>query len=247
MNSGVASSPVIDFAARKSRGTFTLDVAFQTPAGITALFGPSGSGKTTVLHLIAGLLRPDAGRIAAGPRILSDTASGIFVPKHKRRVGLVFQDAQLFPHMTVAQNLAFGRWFAPVPHRALHPQAIIEALGISALLPRRPPSLSGGEKQRVALARAMLASPDVLLLDEPLAQLDRDRRMEILPLIERLRDEFAIPMLYVTHAADEAMRLAAHVVLLADGRVTRSGDPKMLLASVTDAGSSPGRDAFPSA
>ena len=222
----------ISFDCQLTRGTFSFEAAFETDGGITALFGPSGSGKSTALFLIAGLLRPDRGRIAIGPRVLTDTAEGVFVPRHKRRAGLVFQDAQLFPHMSVAHNLKFGRWFAPRNSATVPFDAVIETLGIAPLLQRRPPGLSGGERQRVALARALLAGPDVLLMDEPLAGLDRDRRLEIMPLIERMRDEFKIPIIYVTHAADEVMRLAARVVLVEAGRVVASGAPDQVMKPV---------------
>lgn len=215
-----ADPPVLEFSATRTRGAFTLDAAFTAQHGITALFGPSGCGKSTILQLIAGTLRPDNGRIVCADRVLYDTKKRIDVPSHRRRVGLVFQDAQLFPHLTVRQNLAFARWFAPIGGSHLALEAIAEALAIDHVLSRRTPQLSGGERQRVALARAVLSGPQLLLLDEPLASLDDARRAEILPLIERLRDEFHIPMLYVTHARGEVERLAERVVTLAEGRVT---------------------------
>lgn len=219
----------IAFDARLKRGAFELNAAFETDGGITALFGPSGSGKTTILHLIAGLVRPNQGRIALGSRVLTDTASSTFVPKHQRHIGLVFQDAQLFPHLSVEHNLRFGRWFSKAGARQLPIDAVVGALGIGHLLKRRPPGLSGGERQRVALARALLAAPELLLLDEPLAGLDAGRQQEILPLIELVRDEFLVPILYVTHSADEVRRLANNVIRLDAGSVVAAGIPGEVL------------------
>ncbi|HEU4358113.1 MAG TPA: ATP-binding cassette domain-containing protein, partial [Xanthobacteraceae bacterium] len=181
-------------------GDFNLDVAFENGAGITALFGRSGSGKSMTINLIAGLARPDRGSIVLDGRVLVDTEANIFVPAYRRRVGLVFQDAQLFPHLSVRQNLLFGRWFAPKAASAIPFAPVVETLGIGHLLERKPARLSGGEKQRVAMGRALLASPEILLLDEPLASLDTERKLEILPLIESLRDEPGIPIVYVSHA-----------------------------------------------
>ena len=213
------------------RGGFALDATFRSRSGLTALFGRSGAGKSTVVAAVAGLLRPQRGRIAVDGQVLFDAAARIFVPSHKRRVGLVFQDAQLFPHLTVRQNLSYGRWFRP--RRAPGPSeaAILDALGIGHLLARSPLSLSGGERQRVAIGRALLAGPRLLVMDEPLASLDRERKLEILPLIERVRDEFSVPVLYVTHAVEEIARLAGEVVVLVDGRVVRSGSPQLVLAA----------------
>jgi molybdate transport system ATP-binding protein len=203
--------------------SFDLDVSFQNEGGITALFGRSGSGKSMTISLIAGLRRPDRGRIVLDNQVLVDTQCGIFVPRHRRRVGLVFQDAQLFPHLNVRQNLLFGRWFAPRDEAAIAFDSVIGTLGISHLLGRRPARLSGGEKQRVAIGRALLTSPKILLMDEPLASLDEERKLEILPLIELLRDEFRIPIVYVSHAVEEVARLAARVVVLDNGRVAAVG------------------------
>lgn len=211
-------------------GAFTLDVDFGCGRGITALFGPSGAGKTTILNVIAGLLQPERGRITLSGETLLDTDAGIRIPRHRRRIGMVFQDAQLFPHLTVAQNIAFGRWFAPREQPGAIPlDSVVDVLGIAALMGRRPARLSGGEKQRVALARALLSSPRLLLMDEPLAGLDDARRQEILPLIERVRDDFAIPTLTVTHARDDAIRLASRVVVLEGGRIRAVGEPSALL------------------
>lgn len=198
-------------------GAFRLAAAFTAGPGITVLLGPSGAGKTTILHIVAGLIRPDRGRIVLDGEVLCDTAARSFVPPHNRHIGLVFQDAQLFPHLTVAQNLAFGSWFNRGATQ-LSRDHVIDVLGIGGLLERRPARLSGGEKSRVALARALLSSPRLLLMDEPLSGLDDDKRQAILPLVESVRDEFGVPMLYVTHAKDEAQRLANRVITVEKGR-----------------------------
>ncbi|MGH6866649.1 MAG: molybdenum ABC transporter ATP-binding protein [Methyloceanibacter sp.] len=203
--------------------SFRLEVAFGNARGITALFGRSGAGKTITINVIAGLTRPDRGRIVLDGRALVDTEAGIFVPAHRRRISLVFQDARLFPHLSVRQNLLFGRWFAPKTDQSVDLDAVVETLGIRHLLTRRPARLSGGEKQRVAIGRALLASPKLLLMDEPLASLDTERKLEILPLIESLRDVFRVPIVYVSHAVDEAARLAARVVVLDRGYVVADG------------------------
>ncbi|RJT41824.1 molybdenum ABC transporter ATP-binding protein [Mesorhizobium waimense] len=204
-------------------GDFAVDASLESAGRLTALFGPSGSGKTTLINLIAGLIHPDKGRIAVDGRVLVDTDAGLFVPKHKRRIGMVFQDARLFPHMSVAGNLRYGRWFTPAAERYADFNAVVELLGIGHLLERRPAKLSGGEKQRVAIGRALLASPKLLLMDEPLASLDEARKAEILPYIERLRDETKIPIVYVSHSVAEVARLASDVVVLAQGKVVASG------------------------
>lgn len=221
--------PVLEFDADAKLSTFSLASRFTVQHGITALFGPSGSGKTTIINLIAGLARADRGTIKVSGVPLLDTEHRIFVPMHKRRMGLVYQDAQLFPHLTVYQNLHFGRWFAPQEATQLPVEAIICSLGIEGLLSRRPARLSGGERQRVALARALLSSPKLLLLDEPLASLDHNRKLEILLLIERIRDGFGVPMIYVTHSSDEVRRLASQVITLRDGRVMEAGKPSEIL------------------
>jgi molybdate transport system ATP-binding protein len=204
-------------------GALDLDIAFENDAGVTALFGRSGAGKSMTINLIAGLARPDRGSIVLEGRTLVDTETYVFVPKHRRRVGLVFQDAQLFPHLSVRQNLLFGRWFAPKAERPIAFDPVVDTLGIGHLLERKPVLLSGGEKQRVAIGRALLASPRILLMDEPLASLDTERKLEILPLIESLRHEFRIPIVYVSHAVEEVARLAARVVVLENGRVVAIG------------------------
>lgn len=215
---------------RHRLGAFTLEATFESGGRLTALFGQSGSGKTTLVNLIAGMQRPDAGLIEAGGRTLVDTAAGLFVPAHRRRIGYVFQDARLFPHLTVRRNLAYGRFFAPRAERWAEIPRLVEMLGIGPLLDRRPGTLSGGEKQRVAIGRALAASPRLMLMDEPLASLDDARKAEILPYVERLRDEMAIPIVYVSHAIAEVARLATDVVVLAAGRVAASGSAAEVLA-----------------
>ncbi|MBY0338862.1 MAG: molybdenum ABC transporter ATP-binding protein [Acetobacteraceae bacterium] len=222
---------------------FALDAAFRGD-GLTVLFGPSGCGKSSLLAAVAGLLRPAGGRIAlAGEAPWFDGAARLFVPPERRRAATVFQDARLFPHLSVRANLRYGGRRAP--HGAPGPgeAEVVDLLGIAPLLDRRPARLSGGERQRVALARALLARPRLLLLDEPLAALDAPRRAEAMGLIERVRDAFGIPMLYVTHALDEVDRLADHLVLLRDGKVLAEGAAEALslrtdlpLAARRDAG-----------
>lgn len=220
---------MITFDCRLARPAFTLDATFEAGTGITALFGTSGSGKSTIVRLLAGLERPDRGRIAVADRTFVDTTSGAFLKPWQRRAAMVFQDSQLFPHLTVRRNLDYGRRLTPKAERRVAPEAVIGILGIEALLERYPATLSGGERQRVAIGRALLASPRVLLMDEPLASLDADRRLEILPFIERLRDDFGVPILYVSHAVEEVARLAATVVRLDQGRVIAVGSPAEVL------------------
>lgn len=222
---------MISFSCRLARPRFVLDAAFSSPGGCVALFGPSGSGKTTIARLIAGLERPDRGRIAVGAHVLVDTAAGIWTPVHRRRIGLVFQEGQLLPHLSVRQNLAYGASFAAGEAPAAPFGTIIDLLGIGHLLAARPATLSGGERQRVAIGRALLAAPRLLVMDEPLASLDLERKLEILPFIERLRDELALPIVYVSHAVEEVARLATTVVRLADGRVVAEGPPADVFAA----------------
>jgi molybdate transport system ATP-binding protein len=210
-------------------GDFRLDAAFEAPPGVTALFGQSGAGKSSVINAVAGLFRPDRGRIMLDGKILLDTDAGLMLPPHRRRMGYVFQDGRLFPHFTVRQNLLYGRWFAP-RGKGADVQRIVDLLGIGPLLPRRPGALSGGEKQRVAIGRAILSNPRLLLMDEPLAALDEARKAEILPYLERLRDELHLPILYVSHSVAEVARLATTVVLLEAGRVMTSGPAADVLA-----------------
>ncbi len=203
---------------------FALDIHFRAGRGLTALFGRSGAGKTSVVNAVAGLLRPRRGRIVIDGLALLDTERGICVPTHLRRVGYVFQEGRLFPHLTVRQNLVFGRWFAPArERRAANLDDVVDLLGIASLLDRRPGRLSGGEKQRVAIGRALLASPRLLLMDEPLASLDARRKDEILPYLERLRDEASVPIVYVSHSIAEVTRLATTIVLMSAGQVHAVG------------------------
>jgi molybdate transport system ATP-binding protein len=221
---------MIEVQARLDRGAFRLDCAFQSQADALALFGRSGSGKSTVLALIAGLLRPDSGRIVVDGHTLVDTARRVFEPPHRRRVGVVFQDAHLFPHLSVRANLDYGRRFATAAAPPVDRDAVIAMLGIEHLLERRPAGLSGGERQRIAIGRALLAAPRLLLLDEPLSSLDFERRREIMPYVERLRDTLRWPMIYVSHAVDEVARIAREVVVLEDGHVLATGAPGDVLA-----------------
>jgi len=220
---------MIDLSIRKQLGEFGLDVSFSVPEqGLTALFGRSGAGKTSVIAAIAGLLRPDECHIRVSGRTLFDSASGENVPVHQRRVGYVFQEGRLFPHLSVRDNLLYGQRRSSVANRRIALDEILELLGIEALLGRRPRDLSGGEKQRVAIGRALLAQPAVLLMDEPLASLDAPRKREILPYLERLRDELRVPIVYVSHAIEEVVRLANLVVVLDSGRVAAAGTPEEL-------------------
>lgn len=202
---------------------FRLDVQFDGPSdGVTAVFGPSGCGKSTLLACVAGLVRPQAGRIAIDGRVLLDTEQHVFVAPERRRCGMVFQDARLFPHLSVATNLRYGARRAPDGEGPSF-DAVVGLLGIETLLPRRPGTLSGGERQRVALGRALLARPRLLLMDEPLAALDAARRLDVLPFLGQIWREFQIPILYVTHALDEVDQLADTLVLMERGRVLASG------------------------
>lgn len=220
----------LSIALQHRFGDFALQAAFEAPPGVTALFGRSGSGKSTVVNAVAGLLRPDQGRIALGGRVLFDSDARVSLPPHRRRMGYVFQDARLFPHLNVRQNLSYGRWFAGTAGDAGDLGRIADLLGIGALLDRRPGTLSGGERQRVAIGRAILSSPQMLLMDEPLAALDEPRKAEILPYLERLRDELGLPILYVSHSVAEVARLATSIVLLEAGRVVTAGPAAQVMA-----------------
>lgn len=209
---------------------FHLDVDLILPGqGVTALFGPSGSGKTTVLRCVAGLERA-AGRLEINGALWQDDRAGVFVPTHRRPLGYVFQDANLFPHLNVRRNLEFGMQRVPVAERKVAWELALELLGIGHLLERLPERLSGGERQRVGIARALLTSPALLLMDEPLAALDHARKQEILPYLERLHAELVIPVLYVSHQPEEVARLADHLVLMEEGKVTAQGALTELLA-----------------
>ncbi|MGG5817400.1 molybdenum ABC transporter ATP-binding protein [Falsiroseomonas sp. HW251] len=210
---------------------FALDVGFAVPAaGVTALFGPSGCGKTTVLSAVAGLLRPQSGRIAVGSTALLDTARGLDLPAERRRCAVVFQDARLFPHLSVATNLRYGLRRAPRDAEGPGFEEVVALLGLDHLLARRPAGLSGGERQRVALGRALLARPRLLLMDEPLASLDAARRGEVLPFLARLRDVARLPILLVTHALEEVDALADTLVLMERGRALAVGAVEELAA-----------------
>ena len=212
----------------KQLGEFSLHATFAAEGGATALFGASGAGKTSLINMIAGLMRPDRGSITLGGETLFDSAKRIDVPAWQRHIGCVFQEVRLFPHLSVRHNLDYGRWMgrhAADPETFAH---VVELLDIGHLLARRPGALSGGERQRVAIGRALLMRPRLLLLDEPLASLDAARKGEILPYLERLRDEAQVPIIYVSHDAAEVRRLATRVVMLADGKVTATGGTELL-------------------
>jgi len=215
---------MIEVDLHKRLGDFSLDAAFDIGrTGITALFGRSGAGKTTLVNMLAGLLRPDSGRLRIGGQTLFDSSKGVNIKPERRRVGYVFQEGRLFPHLSVRANLYYGRRFAPRGERYVEPRQIIDLLGLGGLLARRPATLSVGEKQRVAIGRALLSEPRLLLMDEPLAALDAARKSEIMRHIERLRDEVGVPIVYVSHSLDEVARLADHMVVLAGGRVIATG------------------------
>jgi molybdate transport system ATP-binding protein len=213
----------------KQLGEFSLEAAFESQGRVTGLFGASGAGKTSLVNMIAGLSRPDRGTIVIDEETLDDTTKGIHVPAHRRRIGYVFQDARLFPHLSVAANLDYGRRMNRLPNDGAQTMRVTELLDIGHLLDRRPGKLSGGERQRVALGRALLSKPRLLLLDEPLGSLDEGRRAEILPYLVRLRDEARIPMVYVSHDAAEMRQLATQIVMLKGGRVTSFGGVKVVM------------------
>jgi molybdate transport system ATP-binding protein len=219
---------VLAVDVEKQLGTFKLNIKFQAAGGATALFGPSGSGKTSVVNMIAGLLRPDRGTIALDDTVLFDSARGIDVPPYKRRIGYVFQEGRLFPHLSVRQNLDYGRRMNRQPRDAKEFERIAMLLDIGKLLDRRPRMLSGGERQRVAVGRALLMGPRLLLLDEPLASLDAGHKREILPYLVRLRDEAKIPIVYVSHTPAEVRRIATGVVRLDAGQVTATGGLELI-------------------
>ncbi len=219
----------------KRLGDFSLNARFETAGGVTAVFGSSGSGKTTLVNIIAGLIAPDRGRVVIDDTVLFDSRAGINVPAHRRRIGYVFQEGRLFPHLTVAANLDYGRRMCGLKRDAAGLAHIVSLLDIGHLLDRRPGKLSGGERQRVAVGRALLMRPRLLLLDEPLASLDAARKREILPYLEKLRDEARVPMVYVSHHPAELRRLATTVVRLDAGRVTATGGPDLLDAIDLDA------------
>ena len=212
----------------KTLGDFKLNALFADEAGVTALFGPSGAGKTSVVNMIAGLVRPDRGRIVLDGEVLFDDAARIDVPAWRRRIGYVFQEGRLFPHLSVSHNLTYGRWMSGQPADAAAFAHVTELLDIGPLLDRRTAKLSGGERQRIAVGRALLMCPRLLLLDEPLASLDDRRKQDILPYLQRLRDEAKVPMVYVSHDAAEVRQIASRVVRLDNGRVVGTGGVELL-------------------
>ncbi len=209
---------MLDLNVGTRLGDFSVDANIKADAGVTALFGPSGAGKTTLVNMLAGLLRPERGHIIVQGEILFDREQGIDIPPEARGIGYVFQESRLFPHMSVASNLNYGR-----RQDAVNFDALVDLLALGPLLKRRPNSLSGGERQRVAIGRALLAAPRLLLMDEPLVNLDAPRRSEILPFIEDLRREFALSIVYVSHNMDEIIRLADQLVVMAEGTVVANG------------------------
>ena len=210
---------MISLNFRLSQGSFTLDLRVRLARPITALFGPSGAGKTTVLDAIAGLRTPIVGSITINDRALFDSSAGIDVPPHKRHIGYVAQEVALFPHMSVRRNVLYGKREG----QRLLLSTVVKMLEIEMLLDRDVPQLSGGERQRVALARALMSAPELLLLDEPLAAVDVERRRRILPYLERVRDELRVPIVYVTHDRAEATQLADEIIVLEQGRIVDGG------------------------
>ncbi|MFL6825246.1 MAG: molybdenum ABC transporter ATP-binding protein [Bradyrhizobium sp.] len=212
----------------KRLGDFHIEASFASAGRVTGLFGASGAGKTSLVNMIAGLLRPDHGTISIDSETLDDTAARVHVPAHRRRIGYVFQDARLFPHLDVRQNLDYGRRMNRLVDDPMQRARVTDLLDVGELLDRRPGQLSGGERQRVALGRALLAQPRLLLLDEPLGSLDEERKVEILPYLVRLRDEASVPMVYVSHNAGEMRQLATSIVMLNRGRVIAFGGAEVL-------------------
>jgi molybdate transport system ATP-binding protein len=224
---------------KERRGDFTLDVSFEAGRGVTALFGRSGAGKTTIVTMVAGLEHPREGRILLNSRVLFDASARKNLPTWRRKVGMVFQEARLFPHLSVRSNLLYGRW-AGGRRAETRLESVLSLLGLESFLERRPHTLSGGEAQRVAIGRALMAAPEILLMDEPLSNLDGARRAEILPFLEKLAHEGGVPILYVSHAVDEVARLANSIVVLAEGRVVASGPIEEVFGR-TDLGPATGR------
>jgi molybdate transport system ATP-binding protein len=222
---------VLDVSLKSLQGNFSIDATFRSEAaGVTALFGRSGAGKTSIINMVAGLLRPDQGHIIAGGRCLFDSRTSLDLAPEKRRVGYVFQEGRLFPHLSVRANLTYGMRLTPKGERYVKFDQVVELLGLEALVERRPAKLSGGEKQRVAIGRALLTSPSVLLMDEPLASLDFARKAEVLPFIARLSRQFSVPILYVSHSLEEILNLADAMVVLEAGRAVASGKIEELMS-----------------
>jgi len=218
----------------KQLGQFAVKASFASESGATVLFGPSGAGKTSVINMIAGLLKPDHGRVVLDGAVLFDDKARINVPAARRRIGYVFKEGRLFPHFSVQRNLEYGRWMSGQAYDPAEFRHVIELLDIGPLLNRRPGKLSGGERQRVAVGRALLMRPRLLLMDEPLASLDAARKRDILPYLERLRDQARVPLIYVSHNAAEVRRIATRVVLLEAGRVAATGGLELLDAARAD-------------
>lgn len=215
---------MIEMVLRKNLGSFNVNIAFKAAgSGTTVLFGHSGAGKTSVINMMAGLVRPDSGRIVINGRTIFDSQKKIDLPPEKRRFGYVFQEGRLFPHLTVRANLVYGMKRIPARERVVEMDQVINLLGIGRLMDRRPAALSGGEKQRVAIGRALLTSPNLLLMDEPLASLDAERKSEVLPFISRLSKRLSIPIFYVSHALDEVIHLADTLVFMSGGKETACG------------------------
>jgi molybdate transport system ATP-binding protein len=212
----------------RNLGDFSVNARFDSEGGATVLFGPSGAGKTSIINMIAGLMTPDRGRIALDGVVLFDSAAGIDMKVPQRRIGYVFQEGRLFPHLSIRHNLDYGRWMGGCPADPAAFAHAVDLLDIGHLLDRRPGKLSGGERQRVAVGRALLMRPRLLLLDEPLASLDAGRKDDILPYLERLRDEAKVPMIYVSHDANEVKRIATRVVKVEGGKVAETGGAELL-------------------
>jgi molybdate transport system ATP-binding protein len=220
---------VLDVTVKKLQETFLVDASFRTRGtGVTALHGRSGAGKTSVINMVAGLVRPDTGRIVVNGRTYFDSKNGIDIPPEKRRFGYIFQDGRLFSHLSVQSNLTYGMKLVPSSERFVAFDQVVEMLGIKHLLHRRPARLSGGEKQRVAIGRALLTSPHLMLMDEPLASLDGERKSEVLPFIARLPKEFSVPILYVSHSVEEILNLADNLVIMDSGRTIAMGEAQDL-------------------
>jgi molybdate transport system ATP-binding protein len=223
----------------KQLGEFSIEASFASEGRVTGLFGSSGAGKTSLINMIAGLMTPDRGTITIDDEVLDDTAANLHIAAHRRRIGYVFQDLRLFPHLDVRQNLDYGRRMNGLARDPAGEKRVVDLLDIGDLLDRRPGKLSGGERQRVALGRALLARPRLLLLDEPLGSLDEERKAEILPYLIRLRDETGVPMVYVSHDPDEMRLLATQIVMLKRGRAVAFGGAEVLSLVATTAAHSP--------
>jgi molybdate transport system ATP-binding protein len=219
----------------KQLGDFSISARFKTASGVTAVFGPSGAGKSTLVNMIAGLVTPDRGQIILDEAVLFDSTRRVDLPAYRRRIGYVFQEGRLFPHLSVGRNLDYGRRMSGLAPDSAEMERVVRLLDIGHLIDRRPGKLSGGERQRIAIGRALLTRPRLLLLDEPLASLDAARKREILPYLERLRDEVGVPMVYVSHHAAEIRRIATDVVRLEGGRVAAIGGTELLDGADADA------------